>query len=302
MSGFLDRALRRSESKPTPAGPVCYVGDLSEFQQDVNVSEYLTWSKAVIIRALYGSGHVDDAWQDGARRDAFHAGGVKWLGIYAYLVASESAVTQARAFLDLIGDLRPGEKLICDLEEGAGSQAGRWQAWKKTVQAATGDEPWCYSDLDFAQSHGLVPEWVADFASGEPDVPYVMWQFNNAYVVPGVPQPCDASIFRGSVEELAALGYQGKPAAPVPVVPADWREFLALLPALRAGDRDTAEPWMVRRVQSLVNALGPDCAVTGVFDAATASAVAGFQRNHNVAPTGEVTPATWSMLLFGRAL
>jgi peptidoglycan hydrolase-like protein with peptidoglycan-binding domain len=147
---------------------------------------------------------------------------------------------------------------------------------------------------------------VADFGSGEPGVPYILWQFSDSYLVPGV-GAADCSMFRGSVEELAALAYQGtgQPASPAPAPPAppsDWREFLALLPVLKLGDADTEEPWMVKRVQSLVDALGPDCPVTGVFDGATEAAVKAFQENHGVTASGACDAATWSMLVFGRAL
>lgn len=299
------------------AGPVTFVPDVSEFQPDLHDPVLLKWTKAVIIRAMYGSAHDDKAWFGGQRRALLHQGGAAFVGVYQYLVADQSAVVQAKAFLELVGPLRPGEKYICDLEEGAGNQAGRWQAWAKTVKAATGETPWLYSGLDFARTHGLSPEWVAAYPTsrllkppavpkGEPAGTHVLWQFSPNFEVPGV-GACDCSVFHGSAEELAALAHQPAARRPAPPArlaapPARPAAVLAGLPVLKPGDRDTHEPWMVRRVQGLIGALGPDCKVTGTFDAATEAALKGFQQNHGIPQTGTTDPATWAMLLYGRAV
>jgi peptidoglycan hydrolase-like protein with peptidoglycan-binding domain len=300
------------------------VADVSEFQPDVDDATYLAWSKAVIFRALYGT-VVDKAWYGGQRRRLLHQGGAVFVGIYAYITEGESPVTQARALLNLIGSLRPGEKLIADLEEGVGIQTPRWNAWAATIKAATGEQPWLYSDLGFARAHGLVPDWLADFPTlallkpptipaGEPSEPHVLWQFSENYQVPGIASPCDCSVYHESIDELAALAYQPgaplplpapkpAPAAPEPeTIPDDWQEqIMTKLPTLKLGDKDDKEPWMVRRVQGLVDALGPDCARTGVFDAPTETAVKAFQKNHGITADGVVGPVTWSMLITGSA-
>ena len=293
-----------------PEGPVTYVPDCSEFQPDLHDAVLLKWTQAVIIRAMYGSVHDDQAWYGGQRRAQLHQGGALFVGIYQYLAAGQSAVVQARALLDLVGPLRPGEKLICDLEEGAGPQHGRWLAWAKVIKDATGEDPWLYTYLNFAQVHGLAPDWLADYLPlpDEPkSPPHVLWQFSSTYKVPGIDGACDCSLFHGSVEELAALAYQPRPAprpVPAPVVqqPADWRPAMQLLPVLKPGDKDAGQPWMVRRAQGLLDAVGPELAINGVFDAPTEAAVKAFQRNHGLPVTGAVDAATWSMLVAGRPL
>ena len=309
----LHSLLRHAASAPEAGGPVTMLADCSVWQPEINDAAYLKWSRAIVVRALYGT-VTDQAWYGGQRRELLHSGGALFVGLYAYITAADSVVTQAHALLDLIGELRPGEKLIADVEVGSGSQAGRWQAWAKVIAAATGDWPWCYSDLDFAEGHGLAPEWVAAFQKDEPAGSHVLWQFTDAYQVPGIATPCDASVFHGSVEELAALAYQptatvapqpAPPPAPIPpaeTIPDDWQEqLMAALPVLKLGDKDDKEPWMVRRVQALVDALGPDCQVTGEFDTATEAAVKGFQENHGIAQDGVCGPVTWSMLVTGHA-
>jgi GH25 family lysozyme M1 (1,4-beta-N-acetylmuramidase) len=192
---------------------VVLLADVSEFQPDITDATYLRWSKAIVIRALYGT-RVDKAWFGGGRRDALHAGGARFVGIYAYIRAGQDVTAQARALTSLLGTLRKGEKVIADIEEGDGNQQARWVTWAKTVNAGLGDPPWDYSGLNYAATHGLQPvTWVAAYQTREPDPPHQLWQFTDAFKVPGV-GVCDCSVFHGSIDELAALAYQGDKPAP----------------------------------------------------------------------------------------
>jgi GH25 family lysozyme M1 (1,4-beta-N-acetylmuramidase) len=213
------RAGRTGETPPLAAaaahlaapsvasGQVVLMADISEFQPDLHDATYLRWSKAIVVRALYGT-RVDKAWFGGARRDALHAGGARFLGFYAY-ITSQDITAQAKALISLLGHLRPGEKLIADIEEGPGNQQARWVTWAKAVNAGLGDPPWDYSGLNYAAAHGLQPvTWVAAYGQREPDPPHQLWQFTDAFKVPGV-GVCDCSVFHGSIDDLAALAYQG---------------------------------------------------------------------------------------------
>lgn len=189
------------------ASSIVLLADVSEWQPDIADTTYLRWSQAIVIRALYGT-RVDKAWYGGARREALHAGGARFIGIYAY-ITGEDITAQARALISLLGKLRPGEKIIADIEEGTGSQQARWVTWANAVNAALGDPPWDYSGLNFAAAHGLQPvTWVAAYGTREPDPPHQLWQFTDAFTVPGV-GTVDCSVFHGSIDDLAALAYQG---------------------------------------------------------------------------------------------
>ena len=202
---------------PEFASSVVLMADCSEFQPDIADAAYLRWSKAIVIRALYGT-RVDKAWFGGGRRDALHAGGARFVGIYAYIRGDQDVTAQAKALISLLGRLRPGEKLIADIEEGPGSQQARWVTWAKVINAALGDPPWDYSGLNYAAAHGLTPvTWVAAYGTREPDPPHQLWQFTDAFQVPGV-GTCDCSVFHGSIDDLAALAYQGPKTAP----PGQW--------------------------------------------------------------------------------
>jgi len=195
------------------------LADVSGFQPDVDDPVYLAWSKAVIIRAMYGEDMDDGAWYGGARRGDLHAGGAVFLGIYQFLVPGQDPAGQARALASLLGPLRPGELPIADLETGDGDQAAVWEAWRAEILAAypqlartPAGGPWLYSGLDFAEAKRLQPQWVAAYQQDEPAFPHQMWQFTASYPVPGIGS-CDCSAYHGSSAELAAL------TVPAPVTP-----------------------------------------------------------------------------------
>jgi len=199
------------------AGPRVLLADISEFQPQVADSAYLAWSKAIVIRALYGAAHDDKAWYGGQRRDLLHAGGARFVGIYQYLVAGEDGAAQAQAFHDLVGPIRPGEVLIADYEEG---QRAMLTAWYNRMHQLYGTPVapylWTYSGLNFGAANGVLPvEWIAAYQSAEPASSHTLWQFTDAYTVPGV-GTADCSVFHGTIDQLAALAYSGQQQQPQP--------------------------------------------------------------------------------------
>lgn len=205
------------------SAPEILLADVSEFQSNINDAAYLRWSKAIVIRAAYGDQHDDKAWYGGARRDALHAGGVQFLGIYQYVVAFQDAAAQAQALVKLLGPLRDGEIPICDLEEGSGDQSGRWSAWQQVILTAYPQlrrspigRPLLYSGSAFASAHNLHPDWLAAYQAAEPaSPPHLLWQFSPTYPVPGV-GTCDCSSYHGTTAELVALIRPASAPAPAP--------------------------------------------------------------------------------------
>jgi Putative peptidoglycan binding domain/Glycosyl hydrolases family 25 len=279
------------------AGAAVYLADISEFQPDLADAAYLAWSKAIVIRAMYGDAHDDAAWYGGARRADLHAGGVQFLGIYQYIVASQDVTAQADALVKLVGKLARGEVIIGDFEEGSGSQVSRRNTWRNVIRAGLGDTPWIYSGLAFASEHGIAPvDWVAAYQASEPSPAHKLWQFSESYRVPGV-GTCDCSVFHGSIAQLAALAHGGTPVpnpAPAPSPAANWTETLVdELPTLASG----ATGQDVRSVQGLLNARGVSVTVDGSYGPSTRAAVTAFQHAKGLAADGSVGPATWPKLL-----
>jgi hypothetical protein len=298
------------ELAPAAAVTGVLCADISEFQPDLHDAAYLAWSRAVVVRAMYGDTHDDGAWYGGARRDALHAGGALFTGIYQYLVAGQDAAAQAHALVNLVGHLRQGEKLICDLEEGpAGEQSARWRQWSAVITAAYGHaaDPWLYSGEYFAQSAGLDPQWEAAYGATEPGGSHLLWQFTDSYPVPGV-GTADCSVYRGSIDQLAAHGWQAAPVKPPPKPPVkpvtppapapNWTEtIMQELPELRQGATGT----FVRTAQFQCGERGHPVTVDGAFGPATLAAVKAVQAAGKVARDGVIGPATWGVLITGSA-
>jgi hypothetical protein len=207
----------RDGTVSTTTSPSVLLADISEFQPNIADAAYLEWSKAIVIRALYGTAHDDAAWYGGQRRADLHAGGVEFLGIYQYLVAGQSGVAAAQAFHSLVGPIQKGEIFIADFEEGAKSALTDWYNEMVALYGeAIAPYLWTYSGLEFGESVGLAPwQWLADYTSVEPTVPaHILWQFTDAYSIPGV-GTADCSIFHGTLAELVAMTYDNKPVTPV---------------------------------------------------------------------------------------
>jgi GH25 family lysozyme M1 (1,4-beta-N-acetylmuramidase) len=201
-----------------------HLPDVSEFQPDVDWAKVVAKNGgAAIIRALYGTSHVDNLWIKG-RRDAAHNAGVKVLGIYHYLTKDQDPVAQAEVFVRTVGTLRRGEFAVLDLEEGSGDQSGRAKQWFKYVDARLTYPgyrgAWLYSGDSFlaselneflTSSHRNI--WVADYGA-KPGVRHVLWQHTDGtHAVPpdwhqqgwpGIGR-CDCSVFEGTLPQLAAV-------------------------------------------------------------------------------------------------
>ncbi|HSZ38454.1 MAG TPA: hypothetical protein VK817_00705 [Trebonia sp.] len=199
------------------SGSYTLLADISEWEPDLADALYLQWSQAIVIRAAYGDQHDDQAWYGGARRDTLHQLGARFIGIYQYLVAGQDGAAQADAMHRLVGALRPGEVLIADFEEGQHAMLTAWYD-RMILLYGTGIRPflWTYSGLFFAEAQGAAPvEWVAAYGQAEPAVPHKLWQFTSSFPVPGVGS-ADASIFHGTIDQLAALAYQKPQPQPAP--------------------------------------------------------------------------------------
>lgn len=318
-SGFVPfRAGSLPGERPAAEAPSDFGGtstvllaDVSEFQPDIADATYLnSFSKAIIIRAMYGDQHDDRAWYGGARRADLLAAGAQFLGIYQYVVSGQDVTAQARAFCQLLGHLNPGEYLIADIEEGSGNLQGTWQTWAQVVQAELGFAPANYSGEFFASAHGLQPvDWVAAYGTREPGVPHVLWQFTGSYAIPGV-GTADCSLFHGSIADLRALAYGGAKPAPAPgpvssvtyLTAAETETIVSALPVLTPGISDSQLPaWYVRRVQSVLNDVygaSPRLTVDGVYGPASQAAVKSLiQSRYGLAQDGVVGKATWTALV-----
>lgn len=296
---------------PQFSGPHVLLADVSEWNPQVADARYLAWSRAIVIRAMYGDAHDDKAWYGGQRRALLHEGGAAFLGVYQYLVAGQSGAAQAQAFHDLVGAIRPGEVFIADFEEGAKPVLSAWYA-KMLALYGQAIRPylWTYSGLSFGEAEGVLPvEWIAAYRATEPSTPHRLWQFTSSFQVPGVGL-ADCSVWHGTMDQLAALAYQPvtpkpvpppapKPPAPhpapkPPVIPT-LEELVALAPTVKAGDSGQA----VKNWQGLLCAHGHTVAMDGAFGPATKAATVAFQKQHGLSQDGVAGPLSLKAALTG---
>jgi len=127
----------------------------------------------------------------------------------------------ARA-LERAGGVDAGDLLALDIEDGNGL-LGEWcLRWLRRVEALTGARPLVYTGAWFSVPHGFgkTPEladyalWLAHYSNEWPDAPppwgsVSVHQFTDAMSVPGISGKVDGNRFRGSVEDLRALGATG---------------------------------------------------------------------------------------------
>lgn len=214
-AGRTDAAKQAQPHFSALTGPSVLLADVSEFDPNIADPVYLQFSQAIVIRAAYGAHHDDLAWRGGLRRARLHSGGARFVGIYQYLVADQDPAAQAQALNDLVGELRPGEVLIPDFEEGQHAMLTGWyNAQLADRGSAVAPYLWTYSGLNFGEANGALPvEWIAAYQATEPASAHKLWQFTDDFAVPGV-GTADCSIFHGTMDELAALAYQEPQAAP----------------------------------------------------------------------------------------
>lgn len=205
-----DDEAERNAERAFASGPVVLMADVSEFQPDINDAAYLRWSKAIGIRAAYGTSHQDRAWYGGARRQALHDGGARFLSIYHYLVAGQDGSVQADVLHSQVGAIQPGEVIVADYEEGQHGMLSAWYA-RMLGHGYPHAQLWAYTGESFGAANGALPvEWIAAYRASEPTSPHKLWQFTADFQVPGV-GTADCSVFHGTIDQLAALAYKGQP-------------------------------------------------------------------------------------------
>jgi hypothetical protein len=179
--------------------PDTIIADVSEFQGAIDWAAYGAAVPGVIVRAHNGF-RPDHYWSQNLPGARAHVG---WRAWYQYLPASVDPVAAAHAFQATTGPLLPGEVAILDLEEGAGDQRGRRQAW---LDALRDPIEWTYTGAAFARAHlpGVGVQWLAAYGQGEPTDSHTLWQFTNARVFPGIAHPCDASVYHGLLTSTVA--------------------------------------------------------------------------------------------------
>lgn len=203
------------------------IADLSDWNEGANFTEYAKERPAVFLKATEGLTFRADTFAP--YRAAAHAAGLVLVGAYHFGHQANDPSAEAQHFLSTIGTLGPGEVAILDAENAPSGAAGPDAAWCRRwlgiVMEATDRTPllycsWAYWS-DRLDSMTDVPLWIAAYHGLGHDDPRDsvpgcrIWQYTDHADVAGVGS-ADDSVFRGTLDDLAALGGSTPPPHPNP--------------------------------------------------------------------------------------
>ena len=172
-----------------------------------------------------------------ANYTAAEANKYSFTGLYHYIVAGQDITAQARAFCAWIGPpaaVAPGTVFMCDLEEGAGNQRGRAEAWLGFVDKFYGldarplpERSWLYSGASFAGPLGsarsslaaadLGRQGLRGRAEARPHPVAVHQRQIGSHITAWAGcGKCDTSVYHGPLAGLAATGWKAPAAHPDP--------------------------------------------------------------------------------------
>lgn len=136
--------------------------------------------------------------------------------------------------IESVGGVQAGDLLALDLEAGSGNLAQWTLDFLKRVEALTGTRPFVYTGAWFSTPHGIpsrpeiarYPLWLAAYTGTMPPAPppwteVTIWQHSASGHVPGIVGDVDLNEFRGTREQLLALGTPGANVEPTPADPRD---------------------------------------------------------------------------------
>lgn len=194
----------------------------------IDVSEYqltIDWDAVradgiefAFIRANHGLGNQDTKF-DRNWAEAKRAGVIR--GAYQYLEPSEDALAQAEFFVEIVGELEPGDlPPVLDVEEADALSDAQMEAaiqiWVDHVEGALGRKPIIYTTASFwagwvgntttFADHSL---WVANWNAACPSMPtpwarWDFWQTSESGRVDGIPEVVDLDLWNGNRAELDA--------------------------------------------------------------------------------------------------
>lgn len=201
---MIDAVVDLSHWQSGPAGP----GSAIDF-----AAMRTAGTLAVILKATQGSSWIDATFV--ARSAAARAAGLL-VGAYHFADGSDPAA-QAAHFLTIAGIL---PRLVIDVEpNGMGDTISIAQAAEivARIHQANGRLPAVYIGRWGPTGDGAgLPNsvlsrcnlWLSAYSSHPIPPPgwdtWMLWQYTDAGIVPGIGSPCDCSRFNGSSDDLAA--------------------------------------------------------------------------------------------------
>lgn len=166
------------------------------------------------------------------------------IGAYHFYRLAADAKAQAEYFLAKIKNLQMEMPPVLDFEEQASfphaTVAKSLKLWLDIVEAGTGRKPIIYTSAYYWNTYAGTPSWAGDYAlwvanytaAPQPLLPkgwksYLIWQFSDKGMVPGITGDVDLNRFNGDEKALADL--TGRQFAPPPPPPPGLEERVKVL-------------------------------------------------------------------------
>lgn len=211
--------------------------DVSHYQADVAPIDFGAVLDSGVsfvgVKATQGAGYVDPKF--GVHRIGVRSQPFTFVTYY-HFAGPGDPVRQAERFMDVVGSLRPNERLCCDLEDDKIGKLAVDLAWVDTFYSTllggacsdrkpliyTSRRVWLQMSNPAWDLAGEIDLWSPRYGPDEPELPlpwktlgkpWSFWQFSEEELVPGIHGKCDASRFNGDVAALMAY------AALSPVMP-----------------------------------------------------------------------------------
>lgn len=189
------------------------VGDVNDFHDVTNWTAYAAFSPVLIAKATQGTSFVATTFA--AQRAGAAKAGLKAFGMYHFWQPGDDPVAQAEHAVATIGKLRaePLEWLVLDVETG--DDIAAYDAFCAHCDAALGRTTWLYGGGQLTAAVTSRPRWIARYYDQTPNPAHapgigeVLWQFADAYAVPGV-GTADCSVYRGDYAGFAAVVTSGR--------------------------------------------------------------------------------------------
>lgn len=184
------------------------IGDVNDFHPVTDWPAYARFSPVLIAKATQGTSFVASTFAE-TRAGAAKAG-LQAFGMYHFWQPGQDPVAQAEHAVATIGHLasKPLEWLVLDVETG--TDFAGYHAFCAHADAALGRRTWLYGGQQLTAAVSPRPRWIARYYDQTPDPAHApgigeaLWQFADAYAVPGVGQG-DCSVYRGDVAAFLGL-------------------------------------------------------------------------------------------------
>lgn len=184
------------------------MADVNDAHTVADWGAYAAFSPVLIAKATEGTSFVSPLFE--AQRAGAQAQRLAALGLYHFWDPGYDPVAQAEHFVATVGSLRaaPLEWAILDVESG--DDMASYHAFCEHVDAALHRTTWLYGGAQLTAAATPRPRWIARYYDQTPNPAYApgigesLWQFADAYAVPGAGAG-DCSVYYGDLAGFLAL-------------------------------------------------------------------------------------------------